>query len=291
MDFNLKPFNTPIVVDRFAYVHYFEFDNKYHTIPDSHDFCELIYVDKGYIMVNSENFSDILNENQLIIHKPGETHSLHCIEDVSPDVIIIGFKCNSTFIDPLSTVPATLNNEQKKLLSKILNDGMSVYSPPFNVPYTVNMQKRPNYPFGNDQLLKIHLEEFLISIVFDIQSEKDTAATESTGLATLELVYQYINENYTEKISLDNLCSIFATNKTTLCRGFKKIYGVTLLNYINSLKLKHAKRMLRERKYSITEISEQCGFNSVHYFCRFFTKQTGIPPKRYNTTIKSQTDL
>lgn len=291
MEFKLKPFNSPITVERFAYVHFFEFTNRYHTIPDSHDFCELIYVDKGYIVVDSESFSGALSENQLIVHKPGEVHSLHCVEDVYPDVIVIGFECRSPFIEPLSNSPVTLDNEHKKLLSKILNDGMSVYTPPFNVPYTVDMQKRPTYPFGNDQLLKIHLEEFLITLVNNAQANTPETHTKGATVATLELVYQYINENYTKKISLDNLCSIFATNKTTLCRGFKNRYGITILDYINDLKLKHAKRMLREEKYSITEISEQCGFNSVHYFCRFFTKNTGIPPKKYSTTIKAQADL
>ena len=291
MEFNLKTFNTPIIVERFAYVHFFEFTNKYHTVPDSHDFCELIYVDKGYISVKSENFSDILYANQLIIHKPGETHSLHCIEDVYPDVIVIGFECKSPHIDFLSGNPATLANEQKKLLSKILNDGMSVYSPPFNVPYTIDMKKRPYSPFGNDQLLKNHLEEFLISLVSEVKNDNYLQNSGDNSTATLELIYQYINENYREKISLDNLCSIFATNKTTLCRDFKNHYGVTLLNHINNLKLKHAKKMLREERYSITEIAEQCGFNSVHYFCRFFTKHTGISPRKYYTTIKSQVDL
>ncbi len=291
MEFNLKTFNTPIVVDRFAYIHFFEFTNKYHTIPDSHDFCELVYVDKGYISVKSENYSGILSANQLIIHKPGEVHSLHCIEETYPDVIVIGFECNSPHINFLSATPGVLSDEQKKLLSKILNDGMSVYSPPFNVPYTYDMKKRPHSPFGNDQLLKLHLEELLISLVADVKNENLYSNSNSGSSAPLELIYQYVNENYTEKISLDSLCSIFATNKTTLCRDFKNLYGITLLNHINSLKLKHAKLLLREEKYSITEIAERCGFNSVHYFCRFFTKHTGISPRKYSTTIKSQTDL
>ena len=84
MEFKLLEFDTPIVISRIANVHYFEFKNEYQTVDDSHNFCELLYVEKGSICVYADNYSGILSDNQMIIHRPGEIHSLRCNENISP---------------------------------------------------------------------------------------------------------------------------------------------------------------------------------------------------------------
>ena len=97
--------------------------------------------------------------------------------------------------------------------------------------------------------------------------------------------HRYITEHYTEKILLDNICFLFGTNKTSLCQSFKSEYGITILNYIDQLKIEDAKKLLLEQKLSVTEISEQLGFNSIHYFCRYFKKHTGLSPKEYQDIV------
>ena len=71
MDFKLQKFEIPMEVTSFANVHYFEFTKEFHSKENSHDFCEILYVDSGQIEVRSEFFKGILCENELIIHRPG----------------------------------------------------------------------------------------------------------------------------------------------------------------------------------------------------------------------------
>ena len=108
MEFKLQEFKTPLVITRIANVHYFEFTSEYQTIDDSHNFCELLYVDKGSISVYADNYSGILSNNQLIIHKANEIHSLKCNENIFPHVIIIGFECQSEELNIFSQAPVTL---------------------------------------------------------------------------------------------------------------------------------------------------------------------------------------
>lgn len=98
-------------------------------------------------------------------------------------------------------------------------------------------------------------------------------------------ICNYIAEHYTDRILLDNICFLFATNKTTLCQNFRREYGITILNYIDQLRLKDAKKLLRKRKFSVTEISDQLGFSSVHYFCRYFKKHTGMSSKEFQNDV------
>ena len=291
MQFTLKDFNIQLEVSKIANIHYFEFTNRYHTPNGEHNFCELLYVDRGSIIVRSENYCGVLNDNQLIIHRPNEIHSLECDETVAPNVIIIGFECMSDELEPFSKNPMTLSQDEKRMLSEIMKEGMSVYAPPYDLPNTLEMKKREDYPFGADQLIKLRLETLLISLVRDNKKSQQASENTTDELTEIENIHQYICEHYTEKILLDNICFIFGTNKTTLCSSFKKRYNATILNYINNLRIKDAKALLRKNELSVTQISENLGFNSIHYFCRVFKKTTGQSPKEYIKTIRSKLEL
>lgn len=291
MNYTLKDFITPVIIPRIANLHYFEFSNQYHTVEDSHDFCELLYVDRGDLTVTAENYSGILTDNQIIIHRPNEIHSLRCNENVAPNVIIIGFECSCKELEAFSCAPVTISLEQKKMLADVMKEGMSVYTPPFDLPNVTDMKKRDEFPFGADQLIKLRLEAFLISLIRGKKQLQAQSQSEVHEQTRLEAIHQYITENFTEKILLDNICFIFGTNKTTLCKDFKAAYKTTVLNYINSLKIREAKALLRKNTLSVTEISEQLGFNSIHYFSRLFKNTTGQSPKEYTKSIRAKFDL
>lgn len=291
MEFNLHSFNTQMNVSKIANIHYFEFTNHYHTRNDSHNFCELLYVDKGTLSVYSENFSGVLCVNQMIIHRPNEIHSLTTSDTVAPNVIIVGFECESEELVPFSKKPTTLTAEQIKTLSRVLQEGMNVFEPPYDVPNTPHMPKRKQYLFGADQLLKISLESFLISLVRELEMPDAPSVSGITTNSAIGAVHQYIKENYTGKITLDNLCFLFAMNKTTLCRAFRQEYGITVGEYINSLRIREAKSLLRSGEYSSTQISEKLGFSSVHYFSRIYKKTTGQTPSEYLKSVKSKLNL
>ena len=290
MRFKLKKFETTLNVTHIANIHYFEFTKEYHTNEDNHDFSELVYVDKGEVYVKSQNYCGILNSGELIIHKPNEQHSLIC-NDEAPNIIIIGFKCNCEILDIFSQKGFCVTAEHKRMLAEILREGMSVFAPPYDTPNILDMKKRDEYPFGADQMIKLRLEMFLITLVRDFTEENTAPSFSAISENTVEDIKRYIDEHYTENIQLDNICFIFGTNKTSLCKNFKNAYGITILGYINSLKLQESKRLLRQNKLSVTQISERLGFTSIHYFCKFFKKMTGNSPVEYSKSIRSKLNL
>lgn len=289
IEFKLKNLKIDISVTRIANVHYFEFIRNYHTIKDKHPFRELIFVDSGSILVDSEGYQGTLYDKQLIIHKASEMHALSCVDNTAPNVVIIGFECESAKIDFFSTHAITLSKNLTKMLTDVVNEGRNVFFPPYDVPNIKDMKKRTNFVFGADQMLKIKLEAFLIELLRttkassrfknDIHSEKN-----------YEEISAYINNNFNQKISLNDLCAIFGTNKTTLCRKFREMYGMTIVNYINHLRVKQAKVLLREGELSISQIATMVGFDSVHYFSKTFKKSENKSPLEYINTIKAQLD-
>lgn len=287
MDYKLKRFTAPVTVNKLANIHYFEFTNQFHTEKGCHSFRELLYVDSGYITVDAENYDGKVSENQIIIHQSNETHSLYCPENETPNVIIIGFECNCTELDVFSKAPTTLNDSQKKLLTEVIKEGRNVFMPPYDIPGQKDMKKRKDYPFGADQLIKIKLESLFIELI----RGKITASENKTPSVSddkIQEIARYLDENFREKIKLSELCFLFGTNTTTLCNKFFATYGETVISYVNRLKIKEAKKLMRGNNYNLTEISSMVGFSTIHYFSKTFKQYEKKSPTAYIKTIKSR---
>ncbi|MBE7040368.1 MAG: helix-turn-helix domain-containing protein [Ruminococcaceae bacterium] len=287
MEYKLKRFCYAITVSKIANLHYFEFTNQFHTEKESHAFCELLYVDSGFITVDADNYQGIVRENQVIVHKSNEPHSLSCPEDEASNVIIIGFACDNRELDVFSEAPVTLNESQKKLLTEIIREGRNVFEAPYDIPGQKDMKKRKEYPFGADQLIKIKLENLFIEL---IRSKNNVFVDEPRDISDdkIQEVLRYLNENFKEKIKLSELCFLFGTNATTLCNKFRDAYGETIISYINKRKIKEAKRLMRSGSYNLTEIASIVGFSSVHYFSRIFKQYEKQAPTAYLKTIKAR---
>lgn len=287
IEFKLKNLKIDISVTRIANVHYFEFIRNYHTAKDKHPFRELIFVDSGSIIVDSEGFQGTLSDKQLIIHKANEMHALSCDENTAPNVVIIGFECSSEKLDFFSTHAVSLNKSLTKMLTDVVNEGHYVFFPPYDVPNIKDMKKRSNFVFGADQMLKIKLEAFFIELLRTMKASsrfKNDLHSEQN----YEEIAAYINNNFNQKINLNDLCTIFGTNKTTLCKKFREMYSTTIVNYINRLRVKQAKVLLREGEHAVSQIATMVGFDSVHYFSKTFKKFENKSPLEYISTLKSK---
>lgn len=93
------------------------------------------------------------------------------------------------------------------------------------------------------------------------------------------IIFDYIENNYCDKISSVGLSSKFGYSEAYFCRRFKAITGLTPMNYINILRLEKAKSLLTNGNTKISVVSVKCGFNSVSYFSKLYKKHFGIAPK------------
>jgi len=92
---------------------------------------------------------------------------------------------------------------------------------------------------------------------------------------------KYINQNFSLPITLDDICKEANMSKYYFCRKFKDTVGITAMQYLLNTRLASAKVFLADSNKSIFEISEQCGFSSVSYFCQIFKKYNNISPSIY----------
>lgn len=92
---------------------------------------------------------------------------------------------------------------------------------------------------------------------------------------------KYIEDNYTDNIDISYLSSMCYLSQAHFFRLFKNEKGVSPIEYRNVLRINRAKSLLSDNEYSISEIADILGFQSIYYFSRFFKKYTGIRPSDY----------
>jgi len=282
MDYVSKKLNDSVSVTGIVNLHFFEFGNDYMTEMERHPFYELIFVNSGRLYISSEDYNGYLEKNQLVIHRENSAHALRSTQENEPTVIIIGFECNSRLIDRFSSEPITLGDSLIKKLAEIVKEGRNVFMPPYNIP-VYDMKKKRNQLFGSEQMLRLMLEYFLIKLIREYDCNESLEDSVDAPALINEII-KYVNDNYLEKITIDELAFLFKTNRATLCKEFKRATGKTLVEFINEKKFERAKRKIVSTQDTFTKIAEDLNFESIHYFTRFFKKMSGETPKSYRKT-------
>lgn len=112
-------------------------------------------------------------------------------------------------------------------------------------------------------------------MIYDVEREGPEMSESLLKLARL------IDGGYRGRLTLDGLAARVGYSKFDLCRKFKEATGRTIVDYINYVRLYHAKKLLGKSDLSITEIALECGFSAAPYFTKVFKKYHGCSPGAY----------
>ena len=118
--------------------------------------------------------------------------------------------------------------------------------------------------------------------IFSLKNQSVEKQTEDV----VNQVKKYIVEHQDGDTSLYNLAEQVHFSQEYLLRIFKKKEGITILQYINDLKLAAAKQLLTDSELQVREIADRLGFASQGYFGRFFRNKTGLTPNAYREAEK-----
>jgi len=99
-------------------------------------------------------------------------------------------------------------------------------------------------------------------------------------------IVKYINKNYMKRLTLQNISDNFYISPCYLSRLFRNITGFTFVEYLKSIRIKEAQRLLKESKLNMDEIAERTGYESSTHFGRVFKEITGVSPLRFRKINK-----
>jgi AraC-like DNA-binding protein len=97
----------------------------------------------------------------------------------------------------------------------------------------------------------------------------------------LREITDYIENYFTERLSVSRLCERFSISKNTLYREFNDTLQYTVNEHVLRVRMAESQRLLRETDLPVSEVSEQAGFSSNGHFCKVFRQRTGMTPTQY----------
>lgn len=193
-------------------------------------------------------------------------------------------------------ISATLNELQKKLseVSQPIDDirlflidlylnikeKMSHLYPNASIPFVSNM----------DMIRLIRSKYYLYEILlfFTEQFEAMISATaRSSRESVLDDILHYINHNYADNITLENIAPLFGYNSSYLGRIFSKKMGENFNSYVDHVRIEHSKELLQQEDSRIYTIAEKVGYRNADYFHIKFKKYVGMSPAEYRKRSRS----
>lgn len=118
-----------------------------------------------------------------------------------------------------------------------------------------------------------------------INTEISKAGITDTDSARLEPVLKYVIENFKDDLNSKVAASLACLNEAAFCRYFKQRTEKTFSQFVNSVRITHATRLLVLEELSISDICYECGYQNTSYFNRQFKDIVGQTPLAYRKAL------
>lgn len=268
-------FETRQIMQRQNYELFYYKEPKGATLVHHHDFYEMYFLLDGNVSywVNGEIYNlkpgDILLINPMVLHRPIDSKKTVCERIVLwlEKQYLEGLKLNDCFYKDANVLhpPAASRAELIDKLSLIIKECK-------------------NNDFGGSLYADAVLMQFMVEINRLSIKQSKNSKTIKEPKELISSVLEYINENYNNDITLDNIAGNFYVSKYYLSHEFSNSVGTGIYRYIILKRLLEAKRFLLDGATS-KEACEKCGFKDYANFFRAFKNEYGISPKEFKDSI------
>ena len=258
------------------------YDYKFFSYPwHFHSEYEIIYVDKGYgKCVIGDNILDF-SAHTLFLFGPELPHWMrnpdcfHEENELRVNGIIVQFEKDFMQYSFSHYVQFMQIQDMLECANRGLRFDLS-----FNSEIVTLVKRIPEAEGLEQILLILKLLQSLSQL-----TDKEQAASPSYNLTLagykdkkIEKVIAYLSSRYTSNISLEEIASFTAMNPAAFCRFFKEKTGKTFKEYITEMRIGYACKLLYLDRSNISQISMECGFESVSNFNRCFKRIIGCSP-------------
>ena len=253
-----------------------------YTYADN-DFWELFYVDRGDISLEIDNRNVTLSAGQGVLYAQHSSHLLAGSSHYSSNVVSISFDCNNLDDNFFGNKVFVFNAFEKNILSHLINVGNQYFERFSNDPFGEKGSKlKANAPNFAIPFVKISIE-YLLLLLYQKKTftniEKKTSHIKLSSSITQAIDFMY--QNLDKKLTIDDIASHVKMSSTQFRIQFKKELGKSVIDYFNDIKVEHAKILIREDVYTLSEISLMLGYCSESYFSRQFKQKANMTPSEY----------
>lgn len=281
-NFVKTPVNPVLSVTAFYTVHYFNYGRKFSFEGESHNFWELVYVDRGEATIVADDNQYVLRRGEAYFHKPNQFHSIKTAGYASSIIVTFSLSGDASFFEDKRV---TLSASERASLSNIVSEFSLAFSDKPDEIYMRAMHYRDDAPIGAAQMMRCYLESLLISLMRDEKGTRLPPKPENDAELTVR-VKGILSEKLYGSVTLDEISKRLFFSKTCIETRFKADVGCSVIAYYNKMKTDEAKRLIATGQYSLSQVASVLGYGSAQYFTRIFKKITHYTPSEWAKSTK-----
>lgn len=152
---------------------------------------------------------------------------------------------------------------------------------------SLNDQRNAHYQFETKLSLLSLIMTMFREGLFVRESERSKKISREQ-VSQIKDILTYVQEHYQEKILLEDIACFLHLSPKYFSRYFKKQFGHSFTEYVNSYRVERSLSMLEDKNYSISETALQNGFESLSYYVKVFRSVMGMTPGEYRKQINDE---
>jgi len=244
--------------------HHFDLISNYHTFnlnfpSHLHRCFELIFVIDGEmeVMINQQCFH--LENGQFLLILPYEIHSIISKSQSQAKICIFSPEYVPTF---------------QRMIEK-----SSLENPIFNLSFEAKTLISRTLFKDNSNLLEQKASLYLL--LSELLGQTPLIKSKKKDPELLHSVLSYIQDHFTESISLSSIAGTLGYSYNYLSKYFNANVRMSFVDFLNGTRISYACYLLRNSEKNITEIAYLCGYENIRSFNRNFVKIKLSTPKEY----------
>lgn len=236
---------------------------------ETHQYWELTYVDGGSLETTIDDVTHRLDAFDLVISAPGQFHSQHVTSKKPCTYLTIIFELDIQSHPILANRVFKYNYQIRDILNEFIRQTNS-----------------DTFDITLKDVLIGHLTTLLAKLSISHLESPIKRANKSPQHRNFENkmlanITKFMEQNIYSPLMIEDICRQFGISRTTLQNLFQSELNISPKLYINNLRLDMSKILLRESKYTVSEISSSLGFSSIQYFSKKFKNRFKISPREY----------
>lgn len=255
--------NVDIEIKKIPLAHFIHSNKKLYPAEERELYC-FIFVKKGSLTYVDEHEKAVAETGDILLINKGETYTVLYNEGLNEKITefyIVEFDIADKDLSFLKRINKVNHPETYEEIFK-------------------QLERYCNFFHIAQGGYRVKSKALLYELIYNLFKENYKANL--TPLETdLERAKNYIDANIKEKITVDMLAEIAGYSVSYFKRKFKEFYKISPGEYLSDVRINKAKTMLDSKMYSITEITNECGFSSESYFSHAFKNAVGKSPKNY----------
>lgn len=255
----------------------------------SHDFNEFTIITDGSATHEIEGVTYHISKGDVFVALPGFSHSCKSVDNLchynfmfdANKFVLFDKEIKSLYGFQSFFITAPEYKYQKKFISRLkLTDSQLQFAEALCEEMYREFSEKKN---GFDIIIKAH---FLSLIAYISRLYTSESSLDGNAFLNVEQTLVYIEEHFSERITLSEIAGQAFICERQYSRIFKKLYGTTPIQYIINCRLNNACDLIKNTGKSLTEIAVSCGFSDKSAFSKAFKARFGMPPIDYRNRHK-----